>query len=160
MMRPAAARAGDRLWETAAAGAPQRRAFGKRKMADIKYERAHQLPLAQARRIAQQAADDLARKYDLSCRWDGDTLCFARSGVDGRMQVAADRIALEVTLGFMLRPFKAALAQSIERKIDELLPPAPAAGKSAGKPAAARGAAAAPAKAASRRGGKTGAPRT
>ncbi|MFO0207026.1 MAG: polyhydroxyalkanoic acid system family protein [Betaproteobacteria bacterium] len=90
-------------------------------MADIKYVRAHSLPLDQARQIAQQTADDLAEEYNLVSEWDGDTLHFHRSGVEGQMQVTSRQIALEVKLGFLLRPFKSAFEMHIENHLEQRL---------------------------------------
>lgn len=90
-------------------------------MADIKYVRRHTLTLKQARAIAQQTADDLAAEYDLQSEWDGDTLHFHRSGVEGHMVVSAQQIALEVKLGLLLRPFRSAFESHIERHLDQHL---------------------------------------
>jgi len=102
-------------------------------MSQIKYKRMHHLPLKEAKKVAQKAADDLAREYDLASEWEGDTLHFRRSGVDGHMHVTAHYIDLNVKLGFLLRPFKSAFEHHIERNIDALLAsaPTPAAAKSA-----------------------------
>jgi putative polyhydroxyalkanoate system protein len=94
-------------------------------MSDIKYVREHSLPLKQAKQIAQKTADDLADEYDLVSEWEGDTLHFHRSGVEGHMHVTPSEIALDVKLGFLLRPFKAKFEQHIERHLDELLAAAP-----------------------------------
>lgn len=98
-------------------------------MADIKYVRVHSLPLATARQIAQQTADDLAEEYNLVSEWDGDTLHFHRSGVEGRMQVSSRQIALEVELGFLLKPFKSAFEMHIENHLEQRLGGAQTAGK-------------------------------
>ncbi len=100
-------------------------------MADIKYVRAHSLPLDQARQIAQQTADDLAEEYNLVSEWDGDTLHFHRSGVEGQMQVTSRQIALEVKLGFLLRPFKSAFEMHIENQLEQRLGGAAAAADTA-----------------------------
>jgi putative polyhydroxyalkanoate system protein len=104
-------------------------------MSDIKYVRTHSLPLAQAKAIAQKTADDLAQEYDLRSEWEGDTLHFHRSGVQGHMAVSTEEIALDVKLGFLLRPFKAKFEQHIERHLDQLLAAAPAHSKVAKAPA-------------------------
>jgi putative polyhydroxyalkanoate system protein len=110
-------------------------------MSDIKYVRTHSLPLKQAKAIAQKTADDLAEEYDLVSEWEGDTLYFHRSGVEGHMRVTPEEIALDVKLGFLLRPFKAKFEQHIERHLDELLD-APKLVKAAAKPAAGKSGAA------------------
>ena len=73
-------------------------------MSDIKFVRKHALTVAQAKKIAQKAADDLAEEYDLESDWEGDTLNFARSGVNGAMDVTANEIKLEVETGSPLGP--------------------------------------------------------
>jgi putative polyhydroxyalkanoate system protein len=110
-------------------------------MSDIKYVRSHALPIKQAKAVAQKTADDLAKEYDLVSEWQGDVLHFHRSGVEGHMKVTADKIALDVTLGFLLKPFRHKFEHHIEHHLDELLAgspekPAKAAKAPAAKPAA------------------------
>ena len=94
-------------------------------MSEIKYKREHHLSIKDAKKIAQQAADDLGKEYDLVSEWEGDTLHFHRSGVDGHMHVTAHYIDLNVKLGFLLRPFKSAFEHHIERNLDALLAASP-----------------------------------
>jgi putative polyhydroxyalkanoate system protein len=90
-------------------------------MSDIEFVKPHSLTIAKARALVQKAADALAAEYDLSSEWHGDTLHFHRSGIDGRMHVADSEIRLDVTLGFLLKPFKRKLVDQIERNFDKLL---------------------------------------
>lgn len=90
-------------------------------MPDIKFVRKHALTVAQAKKIAQQAADDLAAEYALESEWNGDKLNFARSGVNGEMDVTASEIRLEVNLGFLLKPFRMKFEHHISHRLDELL---------------------------------------
>ena len=103
-------------------------------MSDIKLARAHSLPLAKAKALAQKTADALAEEYDLTSEWHGDTLRFHRSGVEGQMHVTDSAIRLDVSLGLLLKAFKASIARHIENHLDELL----AAGKKPVKKAARR----------------------
>lgn len=98
-------------------------------MSEIRYKREHHLSVKEAKKVAQKAADDLGREYDLVSEWDGDTLHFHRSGVDGHMHVTAHYIDLNVKLGFLLRPFRSAFEHHIERNIDTLLAAGPKATK-------------------------------
>lgn len=107
-------------------------------MSDIKYTRKHNLPLAQAKKIAQKTADDLADEYDLVSEWNGNTLHFHRAGVEGHMHVTEAHIDLNVKLGFLLKPFKAKFEHHIENHLDELLDHAKAA-HAAGKAPAKKG---------------------
>jgi putative polyhydroxyalkanoate system protein len=113
-------------------------------MADIKMIKYHTLPLAQAKQLVQKAADDLGAEYDLSSEWHGDTLRFRRSGVDGQMRVTASEIHLDVTLGFLLKPFKAKFVEHIEHNFDRLLTAARGDGRSATKAPAGKTAKATP----------------
>lgn len=90
-------------------------------MTEIKVTRKHGLTVAQAKRIAQKAAEDLASEYELTSAWDGDTLRFTRSGVEGSMAVTPNEIRLGVKLGLMLKAFKGRIQKHIEHRLDELL---------------------------------------
>jgi putative polyhydroxyalkanoate system protein len=105
-------------------------------MSDIKMIKFHSLPMAKARALVQKAADDLAGEYNLTSEWHGNTLRFHRSGVEGQMQVSDAEIRLDVTLGFLLRPFKAKFVEHIEHNFDRLLAHAAKAAKAPAKKAA------------------------
>jgi len=105
-------------------------------MSDIKMIKFHSLPMAKARALVQKAADDLAEEYNLTSEWHGNTLRFHRSGVEGQMQVSDAEIRLDVTLGFLLRPFKAKFVEHIEHNFDHLLAHAARAAKPPAKKAA------------------------
>jgi putative polyhydroxyalkanoate system protein len=90
-------------------------------MSDIKLVKPHSLSIAKAKALVQEAADGLAAEYDLSSEWQGNTLHFHRSGVDGEMYVTDSEIRLHVTLGFMLKPFRGKFLGHIERNLDRAL---------------------------------------
>jgi putative polyhydroxyalkanoate system protein len=69
----------------------------------------------------QKTADGLASEYNLENEWHGNTLRFHRSGVDGEMLVTDSKIELDVTLGLLMKPFKAKFVDRIERDLDKLL---------------------------------------
>ena len=111
-------------------------------MSDIHFVCRHNLPLVEARRKVQLAADELGEEYDLQSEWDGDTLRFSRSGVQGAMTVTATDVTLEVKLGFLLRPFKAKFEEHIERNLElALAAPPPKSAKGGANPSAAAAAA-------------------
>lgn len=126
-------------------------------MPDIHIRREHQLGLARARKIAWQWAEEAENKFDMTCTVvEGeysDTVEFSRSGVSGRLIVAADHFDLDAKLGFLLGAFSKTIEHEITKNLDMLLAEAPAGAKAAAKaPAAAKKAAAkkAPAKKAAR----------
>ena len=107
-------------------------------MPDIKIHRTHQLGLAKARKVALQWAEDVEKKFAMECTIlegeTSDTVEFTRSGVNGKLIVAADHFDLNAKLGFLLGAFSRTIESEIERNLDALL----AAGKPAAKKAAAK----------------------
>ena len=89
-------------------------------MADIKMIKYHDLTIAKAKQLVQKTADALGEEYDLTSEWHGDTLRFHRSGVQGQMKVTASEIHLDVTLGFLLKPFKSKFVEHIEHNFDRI----------------------------------------
>lgn len=104
-------------------------------MPDIQIDRAHTLGLPEARRIAGLWAQKAEAKFDMQCRYvpadavqpDGtpapDVLHFQRPGIEGTMQVTADRFALQAELGFLFSAFKDRITAEIEDQFDRLLAP-------------------------------------
>jgi putative polyhydroxyalkanoate system protein len=94
-------------------------------VADIRIHREHQLGLAKARKIAAQWSEDVEKNFDMQCtRVEGDysdTIEFTRSGVKGRLIVAADHFDLDAKLSFLLGAFRRTIESEIERNLDKLL---------------------------------------
>jgi putative polyhydroxyalkanoate system protein len=92
---------------------------------DIKIHREHSLGLAKARKIAWQWAEEVESKFDMACTVvEGefsDTVEFTRSGVNGRLVVAADHFDLDAKLGFLLGAFSRTIEAEIEKNLDALL---------------------------------------
>jgi putative polyhydroxyalkanoate system protein len=104
-------------------------------MADISIHRAHTLGLKGARSAADKMAEKLGEQFDLTGDWDGDTLKFSRSGVNGTLKISATAMDLEVTLGFMLKMMKGTIEPAINTQLDKVLT---AAAKTADKEPAAK----------------------
>ena len=94
-------------------------------MPDIKIHRDHSLGLAKARKIAWQWAEDVEKKFDMECTViegeTSDTVEFTRSGVNGRLIVAADHFDLDAKLGFLLGAFSKTIEAEIQKNLDALL---------------------------------------
>jgi putative polyhydroxyalkanoate system protein len=108
---------------------------------DIRIRREHSLGLAKARKVAWTWAEQAEQKFDMECTvLEGefsDTVEFQRSGVSGRLIVAADHFDLDAKLGFLLGAFSKTIEKEIQQTLDDLL------AKGARNGAAARGARAA-----------------
>ena len=94
-------------------------------MPDIKIHRDHSLGLAKARKVAWQWAEQAEQKFDMACTViegeTSDTVEFTRSGVNGRLIVAADHFDLDAKLGFLLGAFSKTIEHEIEKNLDSLL---------------------------------------
>ena len=94
-------------------------------MPDIRIHREHQLGLAKARKVAWAWAEHAEQKFDMECSVlqgeTSDTVEFVRSGVKGRLIVAADHFDLDAKLGFLLGAFAKTIEGEILKNLDELL---------------------------------------
>jgi putative polyhydroxyalkanoate system protein len=88
-------------------------------MPSIDIKRAHSLPLAEAKKKVQRVADHIAEKFDVACDWDGDTLNFERSGVDGHIKVTPKQVHVTAQLGFLLMALRGPVEREIHRYLDE-----------------------------------------
>ncbi|MFY9511312.1 MAG: polyhydroxyalkanoic acid system family protein [Rubrivivax sp.] len=106
-------------------------------MPDIKIRREHALGLAKARKIAWQWAEQVEQQFDMECTVvegeTSDTVEFTRSGVNGRLIVAADHFDLNAKLGFLLGPFSKTIEAEIQKNLDALLAKGSAPAKKAKK---------------------------
>jgi putative polyhydroxyalkanoate system protein len=94
-------------------------------MADIKIHRDHALGLAKARKIAQKWAEQVEQEFSMCCTHiEGeysDTVEFTRTGVNGRLIVAADHFDLNAKLGFLLGAFSKTIESEIQKTLDGLM---------------------------------------
>ncbi|MBF8639672.1 MULTISPECIES: polyhydroxyalkanoic acid system family protein [Pseudomonas] len=90
-------------------------------MSQISVERSHSLGLETARAKAGALAEKLTRDYGVECRWEGDTLQFSRTGVDGRIEVGEDKVRVDATLGFFFSALSSQIEHEIEKKLDKAL---------------------------------------
>ena len=90
-------------------------------MATISIARKHSLSPKKAKAAAEKIAKDLHKRYDLEYEWNGERIEFERSGVSGHLSVGKERIALEVSLGWLLTPLKPAIEREITAQLDKLL---------------------------------------
>ncbi len=88
-------------------------------MAGIDIHHPHSLPMAKARSAVEQVALKLSERFGVDYRWEGDTLLFNRSGVDGRIDVAPKVLHVTAKLGFLLSAMQAPIEAEIRRVLDE-----------------------------------------
>ena len=94
-------------------------------MADIRIHREHSLGLAKARKIASQWAAEVEGKLQMQCSTvegnTSDTVEFTRTGVKGRLVVAADHFELQAKLGFLLGALSKTIESEITKNLDAML---------------------------------------
>lgn len=114
-------------------------------MAELRIHREHDLGLERARKVAWKWAEEAEKKFDMECTViEGDfsdTVEFTRSGVNGRLIVAADHFDLEAKLGFLLGAFARTIEGEIQKTLDDLLAKGGGGAKKAAPKAPAKGAA-------------------
>lgn len=107
-------------------------------MAHIHIVREHQLGLAAARKIAFAWAEQAEADFEMECTYaegkTADTVTFSRSGVEGELEVTAQRFELSARLGLLVGAFKGRIESEIETALDKLLAAKPKAAKPATKP--------------------------
>ena len=84
---------------------------------DIHHE--HSKTPAQARKALEDVARKLAERFDMQYDWDGDTLNFMRSGVDGKIRLSPKTLHVTAQLGFLLSALKGPIESEIKRVLHE-----------------------------------------
>ncbi|MCH9694183.1 MAG: polyhydroxyalkanoic acid system family protein [Gammaproteobacteria bacterium] len=87
----------------------------------MRISRQHHLGHEEARQRVESAAKELAGKYNLSYKWQGDDLRFHGTGVKGHIAVAETTIDIDVKLGFALMMLESTIRSSVEEAIDHNL---------------------------------------
>ena len=88
-------------------------------MSRIDIHHPHSLTAAKARKAVQEVADKLDARFGMQSRWEGDTLHFTRSGVDGHIALAPNELHFTAQLGFLLSAMKGSIEQEIRRVLSE-----------------------------------------
>lgn len=88
-------------------------------MSRIDIRHPHSLPKAKARKAIEEVARKLAEKFEMDYGWDGDTLNFTRSGVEGAIELAARELHVQAKLGFLTAMFKEPIESEIKRVLKE-----------------------------------------
>lgn len=88
-------------------------------MPNIDIRRTHALGTKAAKVKIERVAAHLAERFDLDYGWQGSTLHFERSGVDGHIAVSAKDVHVSVRLGFLLMALGGTIEREIHRYLDE-----------------------------------------
>jgi putative polyhydroxyalkanoate system protein len=88
-------------------------------MPSIDISRPHTQTVAAAKKSVNRVAKHIAEKFDVDSAWQGDTLVFRRSGVDGQITVEPKSVRVTVELGFLLMAIRGNVEREIRRYLDE-----------------------------------------
>jgi putative polyhydroxyalkanoate system protein len=90
-------------------------------MASIDIRRKHGKTPEEARALVDNTANSLSKKFGVASEWQGDTLHFSRSGVNGQIQVTKTELIVHAELGFLLGAMKPMIEREIEAHLDKRL---------------------------------------
>ncbi len=88
-------------------------------MPSIDIQHDHSKTHKQARKAVEDVAKKLAERFDMEYAWDGDTLNFVRSGVDGHIELMPQALRVTADLGFFLSALKGPIESEIRRVLAE-----------------------------------------
>lgn len=88
-------------------------------MPSIDIRHAHKKPLKEAKQAVSDVAVEIAKKFDLTYGWKGNTLHFERSGVNGKIALAKNEVHVTAELGFLLSMLKPAVESEIKKRLDQ-----------------------------------------
>ena len=88
-------------------------------MSKIDIRHSHSLPKPQARKAIEDVAKKLEDRFQITYGWDGDTLNFTRSGIDGHIELQEQALHVHAKLGFLAAMFKDPIEAEIKRVLQE-----------------------------------------
>lgn len=88
-------------------------------MSHIAIDHAHSLSPDAARKAVEEVAQKLSERFGMDYNWEGDVMHFARSGVDGHIELSPSNLHVTAKLGFLLGALKGPIESEIRRVLDE-----------------------------------------
>jgi putative polyhydroxyalkanoate system protein len=85
----------------------------------IDIKKKHGKSLEDAQQIADDLAQDLADKFDITYGWDEDTIVFERFGVHGEIDVDEETVHVRAQLNFLFSYLEPRVEKEIHRYLDE-----------------------------------------
>ena len=87
-------------------------------MPSIHIERSHDKSMKYAKAAVERVAKSIAERFDVEYAWEGSTLHFERSGIDGHIALSKGKVQVAVNLGFLLMALRGPIERSIHDHID------------------------------------------
>ena len=93
-------------------------------MADISKSRDHEMDLAELRPKLEELAEEMASKFGIKCRWEGDTCHLSGPALkNGLLKMTPRTVSIELTLGAMAKIFKGQIEKELDKRIAKLFGP-------------------------------------
>jgi putative polyhydroxyalkanoate system protein len=88
-------------------------------MPSIDIHRSHGKSMKEAKAAVERVAERISEKFDVECGWNGNTLEFSRSGVNGSIALLKGEVRVVANLGFLLMALKGPIESEIHRYLDK-----------------------------------------
>ncbi len=83
---------------------------------------AHRLTRDEARLRIDRVTAKLAQDFSAECSWVGaERLVVKRKGLEARLDIADNRVHVDMDLGFFMRPFAGSIRAGIAKQLADLL---------------------------------------
>lgn len=90
-------------------------------MANIHLRQGHHKSEKEVRRIADQLANHLSKEYQLSSKWNGNTLEFKRSGLHGSLILGDSEVTISLKLGILMSTFSGRIEKELAKSLKDTL---------------------------------------
>lgn len=91
-------------------------------MSKLEVDIEHRLSRAEARSRIDRMTEKLAREYSAECNWDGGhRLVVKRKGLQASLDIADDRVHVDMELGMFMRPFAGTIRAGIQKQLTDIL---------------------------------------
>ncbi|MBC7795149.1 MAG: polyhydroxyalkanoic acid system family protein [Clostridia bacterium] len=90
-------------------------------MSQINIEQHHALGHAEARKRVSTLEPKLKEKYGVSLEWNGNMANVKGTGVSGTLAVDDSKVAVDLKLGFLLRPMAGKIKEGLEAQVIKAL---------------------------------------
>jgi putative polyhydroxyalkanoate system protein len=88
----------------------------------LEVEVPHHLSRDEARLRIDRVTEKLARDFSAECNWDdGGRLIVKRKGLQAFLDIADDRVHVDMEIGFFMRPFAGTIRAGIAKQLADIL---------------------------------------
>jgi len=87
-------------------------------MSTIHIVRKHKKSATEAKAAVNRVAKSIAKKFDVTHDWDGDTLHFERTGVHGSIALTKGQVTVTAKLGLLLFAIKGPVENAVNEYLD------------------------------------------